>query len=184
MVIPHGCKFLSVSFLALSLSKNCLCSLRSKSFDRLLMPNLNKITLKPTCSISGSVKLHKWLKREERKEFYLTAEEFKTAIDEDDVYVVDVREPFEVAKGRVPSKRFVNIPMGIIFIALGLPEEEFEKHFEVPKPQKNDKVVFMCMGGVRSTFCLGAAQDFGYKNSKHFLGGWHEWNSTYPMMKK
>ena len=190
MISSQTCRLLLVisqssclSKLAVSTQSSFCCKSKAK-FNKLLMPSLKKTTLHQTYLFGGSSKMYRWLKREERKDYCLTTEEFKAAVENHKIYVVDVREPFEVAQGRVPAKHFVNIPMGIVFRALSLTEEEFEKHFDVPKPQKNDEVVFMCKSGIRSTFCLGAAQDLDFKKSKHYLGGWQEWESNYPQLKK
>ena len=124
-----------------------------------------------------------WIHIEKRKEYALNAEEFKKAIDNDEVYVVDVREPFEVAEGRVPAKRYVNVPIGIMFPSLRMPDEKFREYFGAPKPGKDEDIVFMCKGGIRSTFALQVGQEFGYENSRHYLGGWAEWEETYPTEK-
>ena len=121
-----------------------------------------------------------WLKIETRKEYALTAEEFKKAVDDDSVYVVDVREPFEVANGRVPAKQYVNIPLGFIFFALRMPDDTFQKKFGVRKPATDENMVFMCHSGVRSTFALQAGQELNYKNSKHYSGGWAGWLKNFP----
>ena len=121
-----------------------------------------------------------WLQRETRKEYALTAEEFKKAVDDDSIYVVDVREPFEVAEGRVPAKQYVNLPIGFMFFALQMPDDEFQTKFGIRKPTADDNVVFMCLIGVRSTFALQIGQELKYKNSKHYLGGWAEWSEKFP----
>ena len=164
-------------------NQSSFSAVKKTTVTSFLVPNSSKIILQQLVSVSTSAKNLGWLKKETRKEYYLTAEEMKTAIENDDIYVVDVRETFEVKRGHVPAKRYVNIPLGLIFIALNMNAEDFEKHFGAPKPTKNDKIVTMCVTGVRSTFALQAAQDMGYENSRHYLGGWKEWESTYPMLK-
>ena len=121
-----------------------------------------------------------WIKRETRKEYALTAEEFKKAMNDDSIYVVDVREPFEVAEGRVPAKQYVNVPIGVVLPSLQMPDDEFQKKFGNRKPSTDDNVVFMCRGGVRSTLALQLGQELKYKNSKHYLGGWNEWSEKFP----
>ena len=151
---------------------------------RMLMPSFKQISFQQTCANTGSAEPFKYLQREKRKEFYVTSEELKTAIENDDVYVVDVREPSEVKEGRIAAKRYINMPIGVSFVALMLSEEEFENQYKKPKPQINDKIVFVCSHGVRSTFCLQVGQELGYEKCKHYLGGMTEWESKYPVLKE
>ena len=159
------------------------CAKEKVTSYRFLITGFDKTILLHSSQVSGSAGGNSWLKKETRKEYCLTAEEFKCAIESDEIYVIDVREPYEVAIGRVPAKRFVNIPLGNIFTAFRMTNEEFKKHFGVSKFQKQDKIVTMCKVGIRSTFALQAAQEYGYKNTKHYLGGWAEWQSTYPQLR-
>ena len=121
--------------------------------------------------------------RERRKEYALTYDEFKSAVEKDEVYLIDVREQSEVDEGKVPAKRYANISVKIIEPALKLSSEEFQNKFGVSKPDLNERLVFMCRSGVRSTFALRAAQANGFKNSKHFLGGWLEWSEKFLGIK-
>ena len=122
-----------------------------------------------------------WGRKETRKDFYLTAEEFKKAIENDDIYVIDVREPHEVDEGRVPAKRWANVPVGLLFPSLIiLSEERFKERFGIAKPSMDEKIVLMCRSGARSSMGLHIVQEMGYGNSKHYLGGWLEWSKTYP----
>ena len=122
-------------------------------------------------------------KRERREEYVLKYDEFKKAIEEDKIYLIDVREQSEVDDGRVPAKRYVNISVKNILSALQLSAEEFQEKFGISKPNLDEQVVFMCRSGVRSTIALHIGHECGFKNSKHFLGGWLEWSEKYLGVK-
>ena len=117
------------------------------------------------------------IKREKRTDWTIFAPiEFKRVVDGDLAFVVDVREPYEVAKNCVKCKRFVNIPIGRIFDALEMTEEKFTAEFKSNKPSKNDEIVIICLKGIRSTYALQLFHDLGYSKSKHFLGGYEMLN--------
>jgi len=168
--------FITLQQLRISISQSSVCTVKQTSPEFPFL-SLHEPASLSTCSASGLATDRGWLKKETRKEYYLTTEEFKSAIENDEVYVIDVREPYEVENGRVPAKRYVNISLGFIFTALRMSDDEFEQHFEVVKFQKHDKIVTMCK------LALQAAQDYGYENTKHYLGGWLEWESTFPLLK-
>lgn len=121
--------------------------------------------------------------REERPQFaVLSPDKLKALVDQDQVYLVDVREPFEVDAGRVPAKRYVHVPLAQVLPGFQLSPEEFERRFGSVKPGLEDgsEVVVMCRSGVRSTWALQALHHLGFDESRHFPGGWLSWNSTYP----
>ncbi|XP_076816239.1 thiosulfate:glutathione sulfurtransferase-like [Clavelina lepadiformis] len=121
-----------------------------------------------------------WINIETGKEYTVSLEELRKLVDDDDdeVVLIDVRQPNEVAKGRVPCKRYVNIPVGAMFAALSMNDDDFKKEYGIEKPGKEDDIVFMCLGGVRSTWAFQVAQHFGFSKSKHYPGGWAEWSRS------
>lgn len=143
-------------------------------------------TQSPCVSFSTSAKHYSkydGIEAEKRDECILTYDEFKKAVEEDQMYLIDVREQSEIFEGKVPAKRFVHISIKILEDALKLSSEEFQDKFDVPKPDPNDRVVFMCTIGIRSTLALRAAEQYGFKNSKHYLGGWNEWSEKHLGVK-
>ena len=113
------------------------------------------------------------IKREKRPDWtIISTAEFQRVVDDDLAYIVDVREPYEVAQNSIKSKRFVNIPIGRIFDALEMNEEMFVAEFKAKKPSKEDDIVIICLMGIRSTYALQLFHHLGYSKSKHFLGGY------------
>jgi rhodanese-related sulfurtransferase len=78
-----------------------------------------------------------------------------------DVVLVDVREPNEYADGFIPTA--INIPYKSSPGALGLDEEAFQDAFGFSKPAVDKKLVFYCLGGVRSSHAEALAATFGYQ---------------------
>ena len=130
---------------------------------------------------SASVPLwEKWFVKEIRPEYSVDTQELEELVKNDKIYLVDVREPEEVAAGRVPAKRYVHVPIGHFYPDMQLSKEEFFKKYGKEKPQKDaDDIVFLCRGGIRSTFALQLAQHFGYSKSKHYRDGYRVWDATF-----
>nr|CAB3267319.1 thiosulfate sulfurtransferase/rhodanese-like domain-containing protein 3 [Phallusia mammillata] len=116
-----------------------------------------------------------WLKAETRPEYVVSTQEMKELVKDDKTYLVDVRETDEVETGPICAKKYVNIPIGVLYHSLEMPDEEFKKKFDVEKPQKSDDLVFMCLGGIHSTFAFQMAKQLGYEGSKHYLDGYFGW---------
>ena len=113
-----------------------------------------------------------------------SSRDLKSLLDADNApLVIDVREPSEVASGRVPAKRYVNIPIGVIFQVFQLSPGDFEERLGVVKPRSDDEIVVFCLRGYRSTWALQAMHEFGFSNSKHFSGGWQCWSKDFPADK-
>lgn len=168
-----------------------------RSVLRLLLPRLAARTA--TCSHhhhqQQRVIISKWtrsystgeknrgpvLSKELRAEFVVpTAADLKSKLAE--VYLIDVREPHEVASGRVEgAKRYLNLPIGQVVASLRLTPPEFSAKYGAEMPGKeDDDVVIMCLAGIRSTWALQAYHEAGFTKVKHFPGGWAEWKQTYP----
>lgn len=90
-----------------------------------------------------------------------------------DVVLVDVREPNEFANGAIPGA--VNIPIKSKPGALGLEPEEFLDEFGFDKPKTDQKLVFYCLAGVRSTMAEELAATFGYQNRGNYVGSYEDW---------
>ncbi|KAG9000071.1 hypothetical protein FRB94_005650 [Tulasnella sp. JGI-2019a] len=88
-------------------------------------------------------------------------------------YLVDVREPDEVAQGSIPSS--VSIPLSGLGHSLSLPDIEFEDKHGFKKPAKNQEIVVYCRSGKRSATSSDEFKERGYTNVKNYSGSWLDW---------
>lgn len=88
----------------------------------------------------------------------------------------DVREPSEYAAGYIPSA--INIPIKSQADAMFLPGDEFEDRFGFSKPTADQKVVFYCKSGVRSSAAAQLAQQIGYTDVAEYRGSWLDWEKN------
>ena len=125
------------------------------------------------------------LKTFDQSQFTLSnAEKFKYLVDNDKLFLIDVRTPKEVSAGRVPSKKYINIPVNQVYESLQLSCEDFKDVFGVDKPSKDDdSLVIMCRTSRRSLNALKMFHELGYNKSKYFTPGWEEWNKEFPNEK-
>ncbi|BGP34319.1 hypothetical protein JCM10296v2_006134 [Rhodotorula toruloides] len=105
----------------------------------------------------------------------VTYDELKpvTQMPSDDVLIVDVREPSEVALGSIPSS--VNLPLSVFEKAMSLDEGDFVKEFGWRKPTKSQPIVFYCRAGARAQTALDLAKHKGYKYVRNYEGSWLDW---------
>jgi rhodanese-related sulfurtransferase len=89
----------------------------------------------------------------------LSPEEVKRLLDEGDVDLVDVREPYEHEAGRIEGDRHVEIP------ALTAAAQEMDRE---------RAVVFYCRTGARSAMATQAFRASGY-NAFNLTGGLVAW---------
>ena len=83
----------------------------------------------------------------------------------EDFVLVDVREPDEQQKGRLPKA--VPIPRGIL-------EMTMERHFkDQAKP-----IVLYCAGGGRSAVAAQTLKKMGYETVASMEGGFEEWTRS------
>jgi len=77
------------------------------------------------------------------------------------IVVIDVREPDEFAKGKIPGA--YTIPRGVLEMQLDgrLPREA--------------TVVLYCGGGARSALACKSLAEMGYDKVENLAGGWHGW---------
>ncbi|KIY63674.1 Rhodanese-like protein [Cylindrobasidium torrendii FP15055 ss-10] len=90
-------------------------------------------------------------------------------------YLIDVREPEEVAQGIIPSA--VNLPLSTIGSAFSLKSEEFQKQYGFPKPKHSDELTFYCRSGKRSSSASDVAARNGYTNVLNYKGSWLDWTA-------
>src|SRR5262249_54037018 len=90
----------------------------------------------------------------------------------DDVVLVDVRDPREIARdGRVPGA--FGVPRGMLEFWID-PQSPYHK----PRFAEEKKFVFFCAGGLRSALAAKTAQDMGLKPVAHILGGFRAWQEA------
>jgi len=92
-----------------------------------------------------------------------------------DAYLIDVREPDEVAQGSIPSS--VNLPLSVLANSMHLAPPAFYAQHGFQKPRKDQEVVFYCRSGVRSATACDVAKRNGYQNVLNYQGSWLDWVS-------
>ena len=106
-----------------------------------------------------------------------------------DVVVIDVREPHELAGGRLQDSfaalgvtaRYGEVALGDIVEgrALEMDDEAFSNTYGFEKPKSKDTVVFTCAAGVRSNVACQVAGQQGFNDTVNYGGGWTEWVSMF-----
>ncbi|XP_078087994.1 thiosulfate:glutathione sulfurtransferase [Mustelus asterias] len=95
-------------------------------------------------------------------------------IAKNNIQLYDVRQPEEVAEGKIPTS--VNIPLGQVEVALKMDAGPFQETYNSQKPKKEDpNIVFHCQTGIRSLTALETARNLGYSKARHYQGGYVEW---------
>ncbi|PFH50747.1 hypothetical protein AMATHDRAFT_3710 [Amanita thiersii Skay4041] len=90
-----------------------------------------------------------------------------------DTYLIDVREPDEVIQGMIPSA--VNLPLSVLADSLYLHHDAFKAKHGFEKPQRDQRVIFYCRSGVRSSTACDVAKRNGYTKILNYKGSWLEW---------
>lgn len=92
-------------------------------------------------------------------------------INHDDALVIDVREPAEVAQGKIARAKL--IPMGELQKRIG----ELEKH-------KTKPIIMVCRSGSRSAGACGILSKQGFTDVYNLAGGMIAWQqSNLPVEK-
>ena len=100
-------------------------------------------------------------------EWTITAAELAPLLKNQEVKLLDVREPEEFEESHIVPCQL--IPLGEV---MGRVESELNKE---------DAIVIYCAHGVRSMYALRAMQTLGFKNLKSLEGGivaWDEYQSS------
>ncbi|XP_051870259.1 thiosulfate:glutathione sulfurtransferase [Pristis pectinata] len=100
-------------------------------------------------------------------------EQLKQMIKDRAIQLYDVRQPEEMAKGKIPTS--INIPLGQLETALKMDVATFLEIYKVQKPKKETIIVFQCQTGVRSASAVEIAQNLGFSKACHYKGGYTEW---------
>ncbi|XP_069699785.1 rhodanese domain-containing protein CG4456-like isoform X3 [Periplaneta americana] len=97
-----------------------------------------------------------------------------------EIILIDVREPSEIKEtGKLPGS--VHIPLGDVKNALeSLSPEEFLKMYGIEKPKLDANLVFSCRSGKRSRSAMETAMSIGFLNSRHYDGGFLDWQKHHP----
>ncbi|MGH3374174.1 MAG: adenylyltransferase/sulfurtransferase MoeZ [Actinoallomurus sp.] len=96
------------------------------------------------------------------KDSTIGAPELKRMLDEEDIFLVDVREPNEY--------EIVSIPGATL-----IPKGEFLSGDALARLPQDKKVVLHCKSGARSAECLAIVKDAGFTDAVHLGGGVLAW---------
>src|ERR1700754_4590209 len=102
----------------------------------------------------------------------VSAAEAILAAQNDDVVIVDIRDPRELEReGKIP---------GAFSCTRGMLEFWIDPASPYAKPifQQDKKFVFYCAGGMRSALAAKTAQDMGLEPVAHVLGGYKAWKEA------
>ncbi|KIP04419.1 hypothetical protein PHLGIDRAFT_15210 [Phlebiopsis gigantea 11061_1 CR5-6] len=100
----------------------------------------------------------------------------KTLAPHPNMYIVDVREPEELAAGRIPGA--VNVPLSAVLAgAFALDPTAFSAQFGFNKPCEDQELVVYCKKGKRSSIACDSAKKAGYNNIAEYKGSWLDWVS-------
>uniref|UniRef100_UPI00358E5A65 rhodanese domain-containing protein CG4456-like n=1 Tax=Myxine glutinosa TaxID=7769 RepID=UPI00358E5A65 len=102
--------------------------------------------------------------------------ELKRLIDQDEAFIIDVRENWELKEyGFIPGS--LNIPLENLEKALSFSEREFMALYGIKPPgQNHNDIVFLCRAGRRSRTAIEIATIRGYARARHYPGGWLDWD--------
>ncbi|KDN43910.1 Rhodanese-like protein [Tilletiaria anomala UBC 951] len=92
------------------------------------------------------------------------------------ITLIDVREPDEVAQGMIPSS--VNVPLSEFKSAFDVNKSSrgaFSSKYAFDRPGFDDKIVFYCRSGKRSTEAQDFARKMGWWNARNYKGSWLDW---------
>jgi rhodanese-related sulfurtransferase len=88
--------------------------------------------------------------------------------DGEPIVLIDVREPDEFARGKIPGAH--TIPRGVL---------EMQVDGRLPR---ESTVVLYCGGGGRSALAAKSLADMGFEKVENLQGGWQAWmNSGLPV---
>src|SRR3984893_15888665 len=93
------------------------------------------------------------------------AEQHEAGSNGQDIVLVDVREKIEWNDGHIPGA--IRVPRGYL-----------ELQIEEAVPDKSQKVVLYCAGGVRSLMAGNTLQQMGYTDVVSMAGGFGQWKGS------
>jgi len=96
----------------------------------------------------------------------ITAAELKAMLDrDDDIFLIDVREPNEY--------EIVSIPGAVL-----IPKDQFMNGSALERLPQDRRIVLHCKSGVRSAECLAVVKNAGFSDAVHLGGGVLSWVNT------
>ncbi|GAA5938772.1 uncharacterized protein JCM15063_004864 [Sporobolomyces koalae] len=105
----------------------------------------------------------------------VTYDELKpiTQSPDNNILLIDVREPSEVVLGNIPSS--VNLPMSTFEKSLAMDEGDFTRVHGFHKPTKQQPMIFYCRAGIRGDTAVDLAKRAGYKYARNYEGSYLDW---------
>ena len=101
-----------------------------------------------------------------------TVEDVQGMLGRDDVVLVDIRDPRELAReGRIAGA--FHCPRGMLEFWI-CPDSPYHK----PVFAEEKEFVFFCAGAMRSALAAKVAQDMGLRPVAHMLGGFGGWKKA------
>lgn len=95
----------------------------------------------------------------------ITAQELKEKIDNNEqVFVLDVREPFEQYQSKLDYEESTLIPLG-----------DLASRVDEIESQKDQEIVCLCRSGGRSAKACELLEKEGFENVKNLKGGINQW---------
>lgn len=101
----------------------------------------------------------------------ISAEEARGLVRRDDVVFVDVREPAELQKGRIPGA--VHTPRGLLEFAADPNSPSHRQELSSGK-----RLVLYCGSGARSALAAKTLKDMGITGVSNMLGGFGGWQKA------
>ncbi|HYW35393.1 MAG TPA: rhodanese-like domain-containing protein [Balneolaceae bacterium] len=105
----------------------------------------------------------------------ITVQELKKKIDAgEDIFLLDVREPFEQYQSKIDydNSKLISV-------------DELAGRLDEIKDHKNDEIVCLCRSGSRSAKATYLLNKKGFKNVKNLKGGINQWareiNTSLPV---
>ena len=127
----------------------------------------------PASDVEFKKAANSFLKDIHKKGFYLVdPEEVNNLIESNqDIYILDVRTPYEVSMGRIP---------GAVSIRLNALMENLEE-----LPENEEKPIYVyCRNAIRSAYATAILRVFGYSEVFNISGGFKAWEDEgYPVTK-
>jgi len=91
----------------------------------------------------------------------ITVENLKKKLENEDIFILDVREPFEYNISNIDGEL--------------IPLNQLKNRLDEIEEYKEDEVVVMCRSGGRSAEATKFLESQGFENVKNLKGGINEW---------